>query len=75
MTLRLYEEIFITEAASRQFGLTCDSLLTAQIVKADDSLVTASAEENPELFKAIHGAGSNFGIVTHMTLRLHEENF
>ncbi|HWB85942.1 MAG TPA: FAD-binding oxidoreductase [Bryobacteraceae bacterium] len=49
---------------SRKYGLTIDSLLSVDMVLADGSFVTASAEENPDLFWAIRGGGGNFGIVT-----------
>ncbi|MBH0022817.1 LLM class flavin-dependent oxidoreductase [Salinibacterium sp. SWN248] len=48
---------------ARQQGLTIDHLIAADIVLADGSLVHTSAEENPELFWAIRGAGANMGIV------------
>jgi FAD/FMN-containing dehydrogenase len=47
----------------REHGLTIDHLRSAVIVLADGSVVTASDDENPELFWAIRGAGANFGIV------------
>ncbi len=48
----------------REHGLTIDHLVSAEIVLADGSIVTASGSENPDLFWAIRGAGANFGIVT-----------
>ncbi|MCX4968504.1 FAD-binding oxidoreductase [Streptomyces sp. NBC_00654] len=55
----------------RKFGLACDSLLAAELVTADGESVRASAEENPDLFWALHGGGGNFGVATSLTLRLH----
>ncbi|MFC9847233.1 FAD-binding oxidoreductase [Streptomyces sp. NPDC060223] len=56
----------------RRFGLAIDNLLGAELVTADGSTVRATAEENPELFWALHGGGGNFGVATALTLRLHE---
>jgi FAD/FMN-containing dehydrogenase len=56
---------------TRQFGLVIDNLQSAEVVTADGSLVTASADENPGLFWAIRGGGGNFGIVTSLVLTLH----
>ena len=49
---------------SRKYGLTIDNLLEADMVLADGSVVTVSAEQNEDLFWAIRGGGGNFGIVT-----------
>ena len=49
---------------AREHGLTIDHLRSAQIVLADGTVATASADENPDLFWGIRGAGANFGIVT-----------
>lgn len=55
----------------RKHGLACDNLLSVDLVTADGSFVTASAEENPDLFWALKGGGGNFGIVTSFEYRLH----
>ncbi|MER6125124.1 FAD-binding oxidoreductase [Streptomyces sp. NPDC001795] len=56
----------------RAFGLAVDNLLGVELVTADGTPLLATAEENPELFWALHGGGGNFGVATALTLRLHE---
>jgi FAD/FMN-containing dehydrogenase len=55
----------------RRYGLALDSVVAAEIVTADGEIVTASAEENPDLFWAIRGGGGNFGVVTWFEFEAH----
>ncbi len=55
----------------RKHGLSCDNMLSAEIVTADGRQLTASAAENSDLYWALRGGGGNFGIVTAITYRLH----
>jgi len=56
----------------RKFGLTIDSLVAAEVVTADGSIVHTDADTHPDLFWAIRGGGGNFGVATRFRFRLHE---
>jgi FAD/FMN-containing dehydrogenase len=56
---------------TRQYGMTVDNLISADLVTADLRKIQASQETNQDLFWAIRGGGGNFGVVTQFEFKLH----
>ncbi|MDR6292195.1 hypothetical protein E9232_004733 [Inquilinus ginsengisoli] len=55
----------------RKHGLTCDNILSCEVVTAAGEIVTASADSNPDLFWGLRGGGGNFGIVASFLFQAH----
>ena len=56
---------------TRQYGLTIDNLVSADMITGNGERVHASENDNPDLFWAIRGGGGNFGVVTQFEFKLH----
>jgi FAD/FMN-containing dehydrogenase len=52
-------------------GMAADNLSSVELVTADGDVVTASADDHPDLFWALRGAGANLGVATSLEYRLH----
>jgi FAD/FMN-containing dehydrogenase len=55
----------------RKLGPAADALRSARVVTTDGDVVTASADEHPDLFWALRGGGSSFGVVVELDFALH----
>jgi FAD/FMN-containing dehydrogenase len=54
-----------------KYALALDNLLSVDVVLADGSVVTASEDDNADLFWAMRGGGGNFGVAASFQYRLH----
>jgi hypothetical protein len=55
---------------ARKYGLTCDNVVSFELVTAEGEVLRASADEHPDLYWALRGGGGNFGVVTSFEYRL-----
>lgn len=56
---------------TRRFGLSCDNLLSVDLVTAAGESLVCSEDENTDLFWALRGGGGNFGVATSFEYRAH----
>ena len=54
-----------------KYGMSIDNLQAVELVTADSNVLTASADENRDLFWAVRGGGGNFGVVTAFEFQVH----
>ena len=55
-----------------KYGLTIDNLLAVEVVTAAGDVVTASIDQNQDLFWALRGGGGNFGVATSFEYQAHQ---
>ncbi len=55
----------------RKYGTAVDNVVSMEVVTAEGKLLTASRDQNPDLFWALRGGGGNFGVVVSFEFQLH----
>ncbi|WP_448004566.1 FAD-binding oxidoreductase [Agromyces bauzanensis] len=58
---------------ARQHGLSCDNVISFEVVTAEGETLRVDAASHPDLFWALRGGGGNFGVVTEFEFALHPE--
>ena len=56
---------------SGKYGLSCDNLISADVVTAEGQFLTVDSTRHADLFWALRGGGGNYGIVTSFEYQLH----
>jgi FAD/FMN-containing dehydrogenase len=59
-------------ALQGKHGLLADNLISARVVLANGSVVTASNSSHVDLYWALRGAGHNFGILTSIEYKVYD---
>lgn len=56
-----------------RYGWTCDSVVNVEVVLADGAVVDASETQHADLLHALRGGSNNFGVVTRIDFRAHQQ--